>query len=392
MRVLVVGAGIGGLTAALALRQSGFDAHVYEQARVLREVGAGLALGANAVRVLHRLGLADALRAVGVRSESWDFCDWHSGAVLGRVPLADAGEIRWGAPFYNVHRADLHDALRVAVGDEHITLGACCVSVEQHGSEVSIGFADGRHATGDLLIGADGVHSVVRGFVAGQDQPTWWPQIAWRGLAPATIGRAVGLEMRQHVFLGPRVMFVTYYVSSGRLVNWIGCTPSDGWREESWSALGDRDEALTLYAGWDPRVRALIEGTEQVFKWALFDRPLLETWTRGRVALLGDAAHPMLPFMGQGAAQSIEDGLVLARCVAADRDDPARAIGTYASLRRERAASLQAASREQGRSLQLSDSAEVAARNTQMRESPEAPLARYDWVWGYDVDKAIDDG
>ena len=161
-------------------------------------------------------------------------------------------------------------------------------------------------------------------------------------------------------------------------MNWIGCTPSDGWREESWSARGDRDEALALFEGWHPQVRALIAGTEQVFKWALFDRPSLETWTRGRVTLLGDAAHPMLPFMGQGAAQSIEDGLVLARCLAADRDDPQRAIGTYAARRRERAAALQAASRDAGRNLQLSDPAEVAARNTQMRESPEAPIARYD--------------
>jgi 2-polyprenyl-6-methoxyphenol hydroxylase-like FAD-dependent oxidoreductase len=187
-------------------------------------------------------------------------------------------------------------------------------------------------------------------------------------------------------------MFVTYYVSSGRLVNWIAPTPSDGWREESWSARGDRDEALTLFDGWHPQVRALIAGTEQVFKWALFDRPSLDTWTRGRVALLGDAAHPMLPFMAQGAAQSIEDGLALARCLAADRDDPQRAIGTYATRPRERTAALQAASREQGRDLQLSDSAAVAARNTQMRASPEASAARYDGAWGYDVERAIGDG
>jgi salicylate hydroxylase len=392
MRVLIAGAGIGGLTAALALRQAGFDVHVYEQARVLREVGAGLALGANAVRVLHRLGLAKALRTVGVRSDSWDFCDWQSGAVLGRVPLADAGEIRWSAPFYNVHRADLHDALRAALGDQHITLGARCVSVEQHGSEVTIRFADERHATGDLLIGADGIHSVVREYVAGPDQPTWWPQIAWRGLAPAAVGHEVALEMRQHLFLGPRVMFVTYYVSSGRLINWIGCTPSDGWLEESWSAHGDRDEALMLFEGWHPQVRALIAGTEQVFKWALFDRPPLPRWTRGRVTLLGDAAHPMLPYLAQGASQSIEDGLALARCLAADRDDPQHAIGTYAARRRERATALQTASRDAGRNLQFSDPADVAARNAQMRESPEAPLAQYDWVWGYDVESAFADG
>ena len=152
------------------------------------------------------------------------------------------------------------------------------------------------------------------------------------------------------------------------------------------------DEVLALFVGWHPPVRALIAGTEQVFKWALFDRPSLETWTRGRVALLGDAAHPMLPFMGQGAAQSIEDGLALTRCLAAERDDPERAVDTYASRRRERASALQAASREQGRDLQTSNAAEVAARNAQMREDPEAPVARYDSAWGYDVEKEINQG
>ena len=150
-------------------------------------------------------------------------------------------------------------------------------------------------------------------------------------------------------------------------------------------------DALVPFEGWYHRVPALIAGTEQVFKWAMFDRPSLETWTKGRVALLGDAAHPMMPFMAQGAAQSIEDALALACCLAADRDDPQRAVDTYASCRRDRAAALQAASREQGRDLQSSDPAEVAARNAQMRQSPEAPTARYDWAWGYDVERAIAD-
>src|SRR5215203_5989952 len=221
MRVLIAGAGIGGLTAALALRQGGFDAHVYEQASVLREVGAGVAISPNAVKVLHRLGLAEALRAVGVVSDSLDNRDWQSGELLGRVPLAEAAEARWGAPFYHLHRADLHDALRAALGDSHITLGARCVAVEQHDSAATARFADGREATGDLLIGSDGIHSVVREHVAGPDRPIWSHRIAWRGLAPAAVGHACGLEVRHHAFWGPRKQFVCYYVAAGRLVNWV---------------------------------------------------------------------------------------------------------------------------------------------------------------------------
>jgi len=393
MRILIAGGGIGGLTAALALRQTGFDAHVYEQASVLHEVGAGVAISPNAVKVLHRLGLAEALRAAGVVSLSMDPRDGYSGALLARIPLADAAVRRWGAPFYHLHRADLHNALRAAVGDQHLTLGARCVAVEEDGTEVTIRFADGRSATGDVLIGADGIHSVVREYVAGRDQPIWSGQLSWRGLAPAAVGHAVGLEVRHHSFWGPGKQFVCFYVSAGRLVNWVGNMPSDDdWREESWSARGDREEALTHYADWHPQVRALIAGTEQVFKWALFDRPPLETWTRGRVTLLGDAAHPMLPYMAQGASQSIEDAIVLAHYLATNRDDPERAVGAYATRRQERTAAMQVASREMGRTVQLRDPAEVAARNAHMQDEGDAYAARYDWLWGYDVERAVADG
>jgi salicylate hydroxylase len=392
MKIAIVGGGIGGLTAALALRQAGLEAHVYEQAGVLREVGAGLTMGPNAVNILHQLGLAEALGAVGVVPQSRDLRDWQSGAILARVPLAEAAQARWGAPFYSVHRADLHDALRAALGDRHVTLGALCVSVEQHASEVAIRFGDGRTASADLLIGADGIHSVVREYVVGPDRPSWSGQIAWRGLAPGAVGHEVGLELRHQLFLGPRRMFIAYYVASGRLINWVGVSQNDDeWTAESWSARGDRDEALTLYAGWHPQVRAIIGATESIYKWALFDRPPLEMWTRGRVLLLGDAAHPMLPFMGQGAAQSIEDALVLARCLAAGRDEPEHAIGLYADRRRRRTAALQAASRDAGRTMQLSDPDEVAVRNARMLERPRSQIDASDWVWGYDVERAMSD-
>lgn len=386
MRILVVGGGIGGLTLALALRQAGLDGRVYEQAGRLREVGAGLTMAPNAVKVLHRLGLAEALHDVATLPHARDVRDWQSGEVLAQIPLRDTATARWGAPYYMMHRADLHNALRRRLGDEYITLGARCVSVDQDAEQVTACFADGRRVTGDLLIGADGIHSVVREYVAGADRPTWCRQVAWRGLAPASVGREVGLEPNHHLYWGPGKVFVTYYVSAGRLVNWVGVVQSDDdWQEESWSARGDRAEALAHYADWHEPVRTLIAGTESIFRWALFDRPPLATWLRGRVVLLGDAAHPMLPHMGQGAAQSIEDAAMLARCLAADRDDPQRAIEAYVGGRRERAALLQTASRESGISQMLSDPAEIAARNARLRGDAATQLAAFDWLWGYDV-------
>ncbi len=392
MQILVVGAGIGGLTAALALRRAGVDVQVYEQASVLREVGAGVAIGPNATRVLHHLGLADALAAVAVRSLSLDTRDWRTGALLGRVPLGDEAVVRWGAPFYHLHRADLHDALRAALGEGHLTLGARCVAVEQDAAAATARFADGREARGDLLIGCDGIHSVVREHVAGADRPRYAGQVSWRGIAPAAVAQEAGLEVRHHSFWGPRQQFVCFYVRGGRLVNWVGNAEGDDeWREESWSARGERDEALALYAGWHPAVRALIAGTERVFKWALFDRPPLERWTRGRVTLLGDAAHPMLPYMAQGASQSIEDAYVLAHCLAAGRDNPEAALARYAVRRYARTAAVQAASREAGRVVRLTDPAAVEERNARLAASPEAPVARFDWLWRYDVGRAMAD-
>lgn len=389
MRALVVGAGIGGLATALALRRLRFDVGVYEQASVLREVGAGVAISPNAVKVLHDLGLARELRSVAVVSQSLDTRDWQSGALLGRVPLAEAAEIRWGAPFYHLHRADLHNVLRAALGDTSPILGARAVAVEPSDTHVVVRFADGRSACGDVLIGADGIHSVVREHVAGADAPIWSRQVSWRGLAPASVGRSSGLEMRHHSFWGPRKQFVCFYVAGGRLVNWVGNTQSDEeWLEESWSARGDRNEVIGLFNDWHPEVRTLIAGTDQVYKWALFDRPPLKVWTRGRTTVLGDAAHPMLPYMAQGASQCIEDACVLALSFAESPDDPVHAINAYAQRRRGRAAAVQSASREAGRMMQLADPAEVEARNARLRDNPEAPVARFDWIWSYDAASA----
>lgn len=391
MKIVIVGGGIGGLAVALALRQAGLDAHVFEQARELREVGAGVATSPNAARVLHLLGLEQTLKRTAVLSRSMTPRDWASGVHLAEVPLREAAVTRWGAPFYHFHRADLHDALRGALGDEHITLGARAVRLDQSDAEAVVEFADGRQARGDLLIGADGVHSVVREYVAGSDQAIWSGQVAWRGLAPAEAGHAVGLEELHHSFWGPGKQFVTFYVGGGRLVNWVGNvrTTAD-WREESWSTRGDRSEVLHSYEGWHPQVRALIEATPEVYKWALFDRPPLESWTRGRVTLLGDAAHPMLPFMAQGASQSIEDAWTLARCLALTPGQSEAAFSRYVAVRQPRTARVQAVSREMAANVQLSEPGEISARNERMRVEGERYGERYDWLWGFDVRSAFD--
>lgn len=391
MKVLVVGGGIGGLAVALALRQAGLDAHVFEQARKLREVGAGVATSPNAARVLHRMGLESSLRRAGVLSRSMVPRDWASGEILAEVPLREAAVHRWGAPFYHFHRADLHDALRDALGDEHITLASRAVRLDQTDTEAVVEFADGRSERGDLLIGADGVHSVVREYVAGPDRAIWSGQVAWRGLAPEEAGRRAGLEELHHSFWGPGKQFVTFYVSGGRAVNWVGnVQTADDWREESWSTRGDREDALRNYDGWHPQVRALIEATGEVYKWALFDRPPLSSWSRGRVTLLGDAAHPMLPFMAQGASQSIEDAWTLARCLAGSPEQVETALSRYVALRQPRTARVQAVSRDMAANVQLSQPGEIAARNERMRAEGEKYRERYDWLWGFDVESAID--
>jgi salicylate hydroxylase len=393
MRVAIVGAGIGGLTAAIALRRTGLDAHVYEQASILREVGAGIATSPNALKVLERLGLADTLREAAVISLSMDPRDWKTGDVLARVPLAEEAVRRWGAPFYHFHRADLHSILRAAVGDQNITLGARCISVEEDGSGATVHFADGQRVTADLVVGADGVHSVVREYVAGADAPTWARQVSWRGLADGDVGRAIGLEVRHHSFWGPGKQFVCFYVSGGRQVNWVGnIETDDDWREGSWSARGERTDALSAFEGWHPQIPALIGAAQEIFKWALFERSPLERWTRGRVTLLGDAAHPMLPFMAQGGSQSIEDAWVLARCLADTPNEVGGALERYFALRHERAAALQLTSSQMASNVQLRDPDEVRARNARMKAAGAAYAERYDWIWGYDADAALSSG
>ncbi|MES2538719.1 MAG: FAD-dependent monooxygenase [Pseudomonadota bacterium] len=394
LRILIAGAGIGGLTAALALRKQGYEnVLVVEQAPELREVGAGVQMTPNAVKVLHKLGLAEQLRAVGVTPKGSQSRSWSSGRIIRNFPLGEACLAEYGVPYYQVHRAHLHSMLADAVGLQSVRLASKFVGFTQDAQGVTLQLASGEQVRGDVLIGADGVHSVIRTGLLGPEKPRFSGLVAWRGLAPVERLKQFGIEKNTHSYWGPQRHFVHYYVAGGNLMNWIGVVPARDWTLESWSVKGDKREVLDEFAGWHPVVRGIIEATDQPFKWALYDREPLAGWSQGRVTLLGDAAHPMLPFMSQGAAQSIEDGYVLGLCIARNPSDVNAALLDYERLRLERTKRVQLGSRANGEMFHLASPFARLMRDIQFRiasfSKHSAKRRAIDWVYRYDCEEAV---
>jgi salicylate hydroxylase len=403
MRVAVVGAGLGGLTAALCLEQAGLrEVTVYERAASLGEVGAGIQLSPNATRILHGLGLAGALDGVAVRPRTGDMRRWQDWSLLSTSGLGPQVEAEYGFPYYHVHRADLHRVLAEAVAPGRVALGHRLVGLESAPSGaggVRLHFDDGRTAEADVVVGADGIHSAVRRELLGPEAPRFSGNAAWRGLVPAVRLADLDLPVASTVVMGPGRHFVYYFVAGGRFVNWVGVAPTATWTLESWTAPGRLDEALADFEGWNPVVRRLITevgagadtefGAATVYRWALYDRDPLPRWGEGAVTLLGDAVHPMLPFMAQGACQAIEDAAVLAACLRLV-PEPARALRHYEDLRRERTAAVQLAARRNETLFHLPDGPEQEARDRQLAAtSGEQTVHRNAWVFGYDVAEAV---
>jgi salicylate hydroxylase len=374
---LVIGAGIGGMAAAIALRRAGLDVSLFEQTIAQREVGAGIQISPNASRLLGRYGLGDAMADVAVRPSAIVFRRWQDGRVLGREELGDTIESRYGAPYYHFHRADLINLLAESFGRGNITLGRRLVDIEQDESGVTAYFQDGASARGDLLIGADGIHSRVRERLFGEEKPRFSGQIAYRGLAPAERVAHLGLPLDVTNWVGPGGHFIHYYVSAGRFLNYVAVSEEANWTREQWSDRGSISDALGNYEGWHPQIATILTAVDETFKWALFDRNPLPEWTRGRVALLGDACHPMLPFMAQGAAQAIEDGATLAACLKKTAFDVPAAFQAYVALRKPRTTMLQAGSQANSTSYHLPDGPrqyerDQAYASVGLRGSPEA--------------------
>ena len=385
--VAIIGGGLGGLTAALSLLRTGVDVHVYERAKTLSEVGAGVQISPNASRVLHRLGLADSLAQLGVKPLAWHQRRWDDGRTLLRTPLAGAVEAAFGFPHYQMHRADVLATLVRAFPPERLHIGHRLTALTDRGDHIEAMFENGVHVEAHALVGADGIHSTVRHILFGPEQPRFTGCVAYRGLVPAARLAHLDLEVASQVWMGPGKHFVHYYVQSGRLVNFVGVIDQDSWMRESWTDRGELADALAAFEGWHPQLRSILEAADETFIWALFDRKPMARWSVGRATLLGDACHAMLPFMAQGAAQAIEDGATLAACVSGvgARDIPA-ALSRYEALRLPRASRVQALSEANKTRFHLPDGAAQLARDAEMmRGATDWSLKAVAWLYGHDA-------
>ncbi len=390
--VVVVGAGLGGLTAALALLRQGFQVTVLEQAPMLAEVGAGVQLSANATRVLSLLGLNESVSELGAEPTGKMIRHWSTGRTWEVPDLAANSREKYGHPFSFFHRADLHTALMrgvQALAPSAIRLDCCCESVDLTGTRPVVVLRSGERVEADLVVGADGVHSCVRAPIAGPDKARFSGLYAWRGVIPA--GR-LPEHLRTMVgvnWVGPGRHVVQYPLRRGELINFVGIVEGQGWQVESWTQQGTLADCLKDFEGWHEDVQTMIRAIEVHYKWAFMARGPLQNWSTGAVTLLGDAAHPTLPFLAQGAAMAMEDGFVLARALAAHRDDIAQALASYEAARVQRTSAIVRGSNDNTARFHNPKLADVdgAAQYIEEQWAADKVRDRYEWLFDYRVDE-----
>ena len=383
-QTIIVGGGIGGLFAAKALLAYGLEVAVYEQAPELGEVGAGVYITPNSVRQMVRVGLGDAVETWGARVGAASHYFRADGSPIAPVQVTDSSG--WSANF-GMHRADFVDFLAASLPKGIVHTGHRCIGFEQVGDKARVKFANGATAAADIVVGADGIHSELRPYVFPPSQPVFSGSVAYRGTVP--FDRVPGFpNERWQMWLGQGKHFLVFPLRAGKLLNYVGFVPADKEMKESWSAPGDPDMLRAEFAGWDPRIEALLLKAEKTFRWALHDREPMPTWTKGRLTLLGDAAHPMLPHLGQGANQAIEDGMALATILSRVGNAHApEALIAYERLRRERVADVQRGARQNGMRYD-SAYADIAKRDAEIRAHAEFRKALYDFDVVPEAEKA----
>ena len=387
--VLIAGAGIGGLTAALSLLERGFRVSVFERVSELKEIGAGFHCTPNGSRVLYGLGLGPAIDKVAVRLADRDIKLWNTGRTWQLAGHGSDSEKRYGAPYLCFHRGDLHSILVEAVRrrqPDAIRVGTRVTGCAQDSGGVKLQIENSPEIEADALVGADGVHSIVRKTLFGPDNAVFTGEIAWRGLIPI---RSLPERMQGMVtsnWIGPHGSVSVYPVRAGTLVNFVGLVERDDWRVESWIEQGETDECVRDFRGWHEDIHLMIRKIEQPFKWALFRRTPMPQWSKGRATLLGDACHAMVPYLGQGANMAFEDACVLARCLE-NVLDPVSALMRYEAARRSRASEIVVQSSQQSKRIHdrvLADP-EKAVGYVEANWAPERIKGRYDWIFNYDA-------
>ncbi|MGH7090059.1 MAG: FAD-dependent monooxygenase [Stellaceae bacterium] len=381
--ILIAGAGLGGLAAASTLAQAGHRVRIFEQAPALAEVGAGIQVSANAMHVLRHIGVFDAVARLGVRPGAYVFRLHDTGEEIQRFSLSAEHEQINGAPYMQLHRADLHDILAArarSFDPEVVRLDRKVVGFEENSERVRLRFADGSAAEGDLLVGADGLKSAVRGQILGTVPATYTGDCAWRILVPVERLPKGLLEPVMSVFMGPGGHVVCYYLRAGALLNFVGIVETDEISEEAWTVKFPWESMKADFKGWHCIIQTVIDTADrdQCYRWSLFNRPPIMDWSAGRATLLGDAAHPTLPYLAQGAAMAIEDGAVLARALGQAPSVP-EALQLYQRNRVERTARIVRGSSENRRLFHLRSVEEMRAAFAQRREGED----RNAWLYSY---------